>query len=65
MNDSFDLTGGLRYYNFNEDKEQIFDGIFAHDNTGTQVVSQPGLDGRRRLRAAPHPELQGRATRRS
>jgi iron complex outermembrane receptor protein len=38
----FDLTGGLRYYNFSEDREQIFDGIFAHDNTGTQVVSQPG-----------------------
>ena len=38
----FDLTAGLRYYNFSEDREQIFDGIFAHDNTGTQVVSQPG-----------------------
>lgn len=37
-----DLTAGLRYYNFSEDREQIFDGIFAHDNTGTQVVSQPG-----------------------
>ena len=36
------LTGGLRYYSFDEDKEQVFDGIFAHDNTGTQVVSQPG-----------------------
>jgi iron complex outermembrane recepter protein len=37
-----DLTGGLRYYNFSEDKEQIFDGIFAQDNTGTALVSQPG-----------------------
>ena len=37
-----DLTAGLRYYSFEEEKEQIFDGIFAHDNTGTQVVSQPG-----------------------
>ena len=36
------LTGGLRYYHFEEDKEQIFDGIFAHDNTGTAIVSQPG-----------------------
>jgi iron complex outermembrane receptor protein len=36
------LTGGLRYYHFEEDKEQVFDGIFAHDNTGTQIVSQPG-----------------------
>jgi iron complex outermembrane receptor protein len=40
--DRLSFTGGLRYYNFNEDKEQIFDGIFAHDNTGTSLVSQPG-----------------------
>jgi len=37
-----DLTAGLRYYNFNEDRDQVFDGIFAHDSTGTTVVSQPG-----------------------
>ena len=37
-----DLTAGLRYYNFSEDREQVFDGIFAHDNTGTAVVSVPG-----------------------
>ena len=37
-----DLTAGLRYYSFSEDRDQVFDGIFAHDNTGTQVVSQPG-----------------------
>jgi iron complex outermembrane receptor protein len=36
------LTGGLRVYRFSEDKEQIFDGIFANDNTGTALVSQPG-----------------------
>jgi iron complex outermembrane recepter protein len=42
LSDQFDFTAGLRFYNFSEDKEQIFDGIFAHDNTGTQVVSQPG-----------------------
>jgi iron complex outermembrane recepter protein len=40
--EKFSLTGGLRYYRFSEDKEQIFDGIFAHDNTGTALVSQPG-----------------------
>jgi iron complex outermembrane receptor protein len=38
----FSLTGGLRYYHFGEDKDQIFDGIFAHNDTGTAVVSQPG-----------------------
>jgi iron complex outermembrane receptor protein len=42
VNDQLDLTAGLRYYNFSEDKQQIFDGIFAQDNTGTQLVSQPG-----------------------
>ncbi|HKF43286.1 MAG TPA: TonB-dependent receptor [Thermoanaerobaculia bacterium] len=38
----FSFTGGLRYYHYKEDKEQVFDGIFAQDNTGTQIVSQPG-----------------------
>ena len=37
-----DLTAGLRYYDFTEDREQVFDGIFANDNTGTSVVSVPG-----------------------
>jgi iron complex outermembrane receptor protein len=37
-----DLTAGLRYYSFKEDREQIFDGIFANDNTGTSLVSTPG-----------------------
>jgi iron complex outermembrane receptor protein len=36
------LTAGLRYYHFNEDKQQIFDGIFANDSTGASLVSQPG-----------------------
>src|SRR4051812_18422713 len=38
----FDLTGGLRYYNFDEDRDQVFDGIFTNDNTGTALVTQPG-----------------------
>ena len=37
-----DLTAGLRYYNFDEDRDQVFDGIFANDNTGTSIVSVPG-----------------------
>ena len=40
--DRLDLTAGLRYYNFDEDREQIFDAIFANDNTGTSLVSVPG-----------------------
>jgi iron complex outermembrane receptor protein len=42
VNDALSLTGGLRYYHFDEDKEQVFDGIFANDATGTALVSQPG-----------------------
>src|SRR5205823_833026 len=37
-----DLTAGLRYYNFNEDRQQVFDGIFGNDNNGTSLVSVPG-----------------------
>ena len=35
----FDLTAGLRYYNFTEDRGLIFDGIFTNDNTGTALVT--------------------------
>src|SRR6267142_1729356 len=42
LTDRFKLTGGLRYYHFNEDKQQIFDGIFGNDDNGTKLVSQPG-----------------------
>jgi iron complex outermembrane receptor protein len=38
----FDVTAGLRYYDFTEDRDQVFDGIFGNDNTGTSVVSVPG-----------------------
>lgn len=42
LTDRLSLTGGLRYYHFNEDKKQIFDGIFGNDNNGVSLVSQPG-----------------------
>jgi len=42
LTDRVDLTGGLRYFHFSEDREQIFDGIFANDNTGKALVSTPG-----------------------
>jgi iron complex outermembrane receptor protein len=37
VTDRLNLTGGLRYYNFNEDRSLIFDGAFAvfTDTTGT------------------------------
>ena len=36
------LTAGLRYYNFDEDRTQIFDGFFGNDNNGTSLISNPG-----------------------
>lgn len=42
VGDRLDLTGGLRYYNFDESREQIFDGIFGNDDNGNSLVSQPG-----------------------
>jgi iron complex outermembrane receptor protein len=38
----FSFTAGLRYYNFKDDKQQVFDGIFANNDTGKSLVSQPG-----------------------
>ena len=42
VTDRLDLTAGIRYYDFNEDRDQIFDGIFANDSTGKLLVSTPG-----------------------
>lgn len=36
VNDRLGLTGGLRYYDFSEDRTQVFDGIFA------DPASRPG-----------------------
>jgi iron complex outermembrane receptor protein len=41
--DRLDLTGGLRFYSFKENRDQVFDGLFVVDNPGTDPpVSQPG-----------------------
>ena len=37
-----DLTAGIRYYNFHEQRDQIFDGFFGNNNNGTALLSQPG-----------------------
>jgi iron complex outermembrane receptor protein len=42
ISDKFNLTAGLRYYNFKDDKTGIFDGIFTNDDTGKALVSFPG-----------------------
>lgn len=40
--DRLDLTGGLRFYSFNEEREQVFDGIFTDADVGNDVDSNPG-----------------------
>jgi iron complex outermembrane receptor protein len=37
-----DLTAGLRWFSFDEEREQVFDGIFGNDDNGTLLVSNPG-----------------------
>ncbi len=39
--DRFSATAGLRYYHFDEDKAQVFDGLFGAGADG-KPVSQPG-----------------------
>lgn len=42
VTDKLDVTGGLRWYDFKEDRTQIFDGIFGNDDNGKSLVQQPG-----------------------
>ncbi|NJL28848.1 MAG: TonB-dependent receptor [Thermoanaerobaculia bacterium] len=42
VNDKLDITAGLRWYDYQEDRDQVFDGIFGNDNNGTSLVSTPG-----------------------
>lgn len=42
VNDRFDFTAGLRWYDFEEDRTQIFDGIFGNGSTGTSLVQTAG-----------------------
>ena len=41
VGDRLDLTGGIRYYKFDEQRDQIFDGIFGQDANGKAQI-QPG-----------------------
>jgi len=43
VNSKLDLTGGLRYYNYKEDRTQIFDGIFADPNDSVGSVDANGF----------------------
>lgn len=42
VTENFNLTGGLRYYDFEESRSQVFDGIFGNDNNGTSLVTTAG-----------------------
>lgn len=42
VSDRLDVTGGLRFYDFEEDRTQIFDGIFSDPNDS---VGSVGADG--------------------
>ena len=43
VSDRFDITGGLRWYDFTEDREQVFDGIFSDPNDSVGSVSADGF----------------------
>ncbi len=42
VSDRFDVTGGLRFYDFEENRKQVFDGIFSDPNDS---VGSIGADG--------------------
>ncbi|MEM7480673.1 MAG: TonB-dependent receptor [Acidobacteriota bacterium] len=42
VTDRLHLTGGLRFYDFSEDRTQVFDGIFGNNDNGTALVSTTG-----------------------
>ncbi|HKR63069.1 MAG TPA: TonB-dependent receptor [Thermoanaerobaculia bacterium] len=43
VNDKLDVTGGLRYYNFDEDRVQTFDGFFADPGTSHGKSDASGI----------------------
>jgi iron complex outermembrane receptor protein len=58
IGDKFDLTGGLRYYDFEEDRVQVFDGIFADPIDSTGSVSADGFAPRVIVSYKATPELR-------
>ncbi|MEO8501437.1 MAG: TonB-dependent receptor [Vicinamibacteria bacterium] len=43
VTDKFSLTGGLRYYDFKEDRTQVFDGIFADPASKPGTIKANGV----------------------
>ncbi|HMC53536.1 MAG TPA: TonB-dependent receptor, partial [Gemmatimonadaceae bacterium] len=42
VGEKLNVTAGVRYYNFDENRSQVFDGIFGNDDNGASLVSVPG-----------------------
>jgi iron complex outermembrane receptor protein len=42
LTDRFGLTAGLRYYDYDEDKKQLVDGVFGNPDFGNSILSLPG-----------------------
>jgi iron complex outermembrane receptor protein len=42
LGERLNITAGLRYYNFDEDRTQIFDGFMGNNDNGRSLVSNPG-----------------------
>lgn len=64
VTDRFDLTGGLRYYDFSEDRTQTFDGIFADPGTSRGTTSANGFAPRlvAAWKIGDHTELNGQVS---
>ncbi|MDP9193715.1 MAG: TonB-dependent receptor [Acidobacteriota bacterium] len=43
VNERFNLTGGLRFYDFEESRSQIFDGLFSDPNDSVGTVGADGF----------------------
>ncbi|MEO8379989.1 MAG: TonB-dependent receptor [Acidobacteriota bacterium] len=43
VSDRFDVTGGLRYYDFEENRTQVFDGLFSDPNDSVGSVGADGV----------------------
>jgi iron complex outermembrane receptor protein len=43
VSDRFDVTGGLRFYDFEESRSQIFDGLFSDPNDSVGTVDADGF----------------------
>ncbi len=60
VNDRFNLTGGLRFYDFEESRVQTFDGVFAAPGTTTGETTADGVAPRTHRRRSGLDSLRNR-----